>query len=531
MSESIVTERGLVVAPHAAAALAGAEILGAGGTAVDAMIAAAAMIAVVYPHMNHLGGDGFWLIAEPGRPPRAIRACGPAGSGATIARYHDAGHGRIPVRGPLAALTVPGAVDGWRLAHDFAATIGGGLPLGELLGAAIRQAKEGYRVSRSQARLTAEKLDELAGLPGFAGVFLVDGKAPVAGSVLRQERLADTLDHLVHEGLGRFYRGDVAAALAGDLARVGAPVTRADLEAYEAAMVTPLALRLRCGMLHNLPPPTQGLASLVILGLYDRLGVERAESFAHVHGLVEATKRAFILRDRHIADPAVMTRPATDFLASDFLTAEAARIDRRRAAPWPHRAEPGDTVWMGAIDAGGVAVSYIQSIYHEFGAGVVSPSTGVLMQNRGASFALEPPGPNLLAPGRLPFHTLNPALARLDDGRVVVYGTMGGDGQPQTQAAILSRAILHGGGDPWAAIAAPRWLLGRTWGSSTTALRLENRFDPDLTRALERAGHEIEVLDEAWSDTMGHAGMIVRRPDGRLAGAHDPRADGGGAIG
>lgn len=536
MSESVVTDRGMVVAPHAAAALAGAEILGAGGTAIDAMIAAAATIAVVYPHMNHLGGDGFWLIAEPGRPPRAIRACGPAGANATVARYHQAGFGAIPTRGPLAALTVPGAVGGWALAHEFAGSIGGGLPLTELLGAAIGHAKAGTRVSRSQSRLTAEKFDELAGQPGFAEVFLVDGQAPRPGAVLRQERLADTLDHLAHEGLGRFYRGDVGAALADDLRRIGSPVTRADIEAFRATMVTPLSVRLKVGTVFNQPPPTQGLASLIILGLYDRLGVDHPESFDHIHGLVEATKRAFIVRDRIIRDPATMTEAPETFLTPQWLDRAADRIDRRRAASWPHRGEPGDTVWMGAIDASGVAVSYIQSIYHEFGSGVVSPRTGVLMQNRGASFALEPPAANLLAPGRLPFHTLNPALARLDDGRTVVYGTMGGDGQPQTQAAIFSRAILHGSGnggdgDPWAAIDAPRWLLGRTWGSSTTALRLENRFDPDLVRALERAGHEVEVQAEGWSDTMGHAGMIIRRADGRLTGAHDPRADGGGAVG
>jgi gamma-glutamyltranspeptidase len=173
-------------------------------------------------------------------------------------------------------------------------------------------------------------------------------------------------------------------------------------------------------------------------------------------------------------------------------------------------------------------VSYIQSLYWEFGSGCVLPKTGVLMQNRGSSFSLDPKALNALAPGRLPFHTLNPAIAVLNDGRVMAYGTMGGDGQPQSQAMIFARHVLHG--MPLdKAIDAPRWLLGRTWGSTVTNLRMESRFDGHLIDRLMSAGHDIDVLPDAYSDTMGHAGAVVIHPNGSLEGAHDPRADGGAA--
>ena len=186
---------------------------------------------------------------------------------------------------------------------------------------------------------------------------------------------------------------------------------------------------------------------------------------------------------------------------------------------------PGDTIWMGAIDRQGRAVSFIQSVYWEFGSGCVLRDTGVTWQNRGTSFSLDPKALNALEPGRKPFHTLNPSMAIFDDGRTMTFGTMGGEGQPQTQAAVFTRHARFR--MPLAqAIAAPRWLLGRTWGDTTTTLKLENRFDSGLITALRLAGHDVEVLPAAFSDTMGHAGALVRYPDGRIEGAADPRSDG-----
>jgi len=520
--------RGVVAAPHSAAVEDGRAILAEGGNAIEAMLAMAASIAAVYPHMNHIGGDGFWLIREPSGRVRALMGAGRAGSRATIELYREAGHDTIPARGPLAALTVPGAVAAWMLAAEAAKAQGGTLPLGLLLAGAIKHAREGYTVTRSQAQLTADKFAELKDVAGFAKTFLVDGKPPEAGSRLTQKAFADTLEHLAHVGLDDFYRGDVGREIAADLERIGSPVTRADLENFHAIVAEPLSVTIPAGTLTNTPPPTQGLASLLILALFERLRIGQAESFDHIHGLVEATKRAFRLRDRVVTDPDRISVDLDRFLAPAFLDAEAAKIDRRRAAPWPAPAGAGDTVWMGAADASGLVVSYIQSLYWEFGSGCVLPATGVLMQNRGASFSLERQALNALAPGRRPFHTLNPALAALKDGRVIAYGSMGGDGQPQTQAAVFTRHVLFR--QPLErALDAPRWLLGRTWGSPHTNLRMESRFDGNLIDRLMTAGHDVAVLNEPYSDTMGHAGAVVLHPDGTLEGGHDPRADGGAA--
>ena len=209
-------------------------------------------------------------------------------------------------------------------------------------------------------------------------------------------------------------------------------MSRDDLAAYHARVVEPLSIRLRNATLYNQPPPTQGMALLMILGLLDRLGVAEAEGFEHLHGLVEATKQAFLIRDRHCTDPAYMNVDPADFLTYADLTERAARIDPDKSLPWPQPALPGDTIWMGCIDRQGRSARFIQSIYWEFGSGVVLPSSGVLWQNRGISFSLDPHAPQALKP----FHTLNPAMARFDDGR-----TMGGEGQPQTQAAVFSRYV------------------------------------------------------------------------------------------
>jgi gamma-glutamyltranspeptidase/glutathione hydrolase len=514
---------GMVVAPHHLAAQAGRDVLRDGGNAVEAMVAAAAAIAVVYPHMNAIGGDGFWLIHEPGRAPVAIDACGPAAARADRASY--AGLDAIPSRGPRAALTVAGTISGWAVALEAAAGWGRALPLSRLLADAIRHAEQGVAVSVSQSALTRDKLPGLRDAPGFADTFLVDGAPPAVGHLMRQPALARTLGTLAERGLDDFYRGEVAARLAAGLERIGSPVRADDLARYRAARVEPLRVRLADASVHNLPPPTQGLSTLMILGLFERLGVREGEGFAYVHGLVEATKRAFRVRDRVVTDPGRLPASPASFLEPAALDALAAEIDPSRALPWPEPSRPGDTIWMGAIDREGRAVSFIQSVYWEFGSGCVVPDTGVTWQNRGTSFSLDPRALNALEPGRKPFHTLNPSLAVFDDGRTMPFGTMGGEGQPQTQAAVFTRHARFG--MPLAqAVAAPRWLLGRTWGDTTTTLKLESRFDPALVAALRAAGHDVELLPAAFSDTMGHAGALVRHPDGRIEGASDPRSDG-----
>jgi gamma-glutamyltranspeptidase/glutathione hydrolase len=516
----------MVTAPHRAASEAGAAVLAEGGNAIEAMIAAAATIAVVYPHMNGIGGDGFWLIAQPGRAPLVIDACGAAGSLATRDRYERAGYDAIPPRGADAALTVAGTVSGWALALEAAASLGGRMPPRELLEDAIRRAREGSAVSRSHARMMAEKRSELESVPNFAATFFAEKKPPEAGSLFHQPKLADTLDHLAHAGFDDFYRGDVGSEIAADLEAFGSPVTRADLAKHEARVREPLSVQLFDATLFNTPPPTQGVASLIILALFDRLGVKRGESFEHIHALIEATRHAAAVRDAVVTDPAYGS-DVKPYLDAAWLDAEALKIDRKRAGEAVTLTPPGDTIWMGAIDANGLAVSFIQSIFHEFGSGLVLPRTGILWQNRGVSFSLDPRSRNPLMPGRKPFHTLNPALARFRDGRTMVYGSMGGDGQPQFQAQVFTRAMRFGM-DLGDAVAAPRWRMGRTWGRADTQAEvvMENRFDPDLVTALERAGHQVMVLGEGYSDGMGHAGAVVQRADGRIFGAADPRADG-----
>jgi len=504
----------------------GRSVLAEGGNALEAMLAMAASIAAVYPHMNHLGGDGFWLIREPSGRVRAIMAAGPAALAAKPELYRD--HDSMPTRGPLAALTVPGAIGGWTLALEAAKAHGGKMPLTVLLTPAITQARAGYAVTRSQKRLTEEQFGGLKDVPGFATQFLVDGKVPAVGAVLKQEALAATLEHLTFAGLEDFYRGDVGREIAADLERINSPLSRTDLQRYSATLAEPLHVRLASGTLFNTGAPTQGAVSLMILALFARLGAHEAESFDHIHCLVEATKRALRMRDRLITDPNYLSHSLERVLEERYLAGEAMKIDRRKAAAWPLAPNAGDTIWMGTADTSGLVVSYIQSLYWEFGSGCVLPRTGLLMQNRGASFSLQSGALNYLAPGRLPFHTLNPALVALEDGRIMAYGCMGGDGQPQTQSAVFTRyvdfreSLLE-------ALDRPRWVLGRTWGAPRTRLRLEPRFDERLTEALTVAGHDVEMLSEPYSDVMGHAGAVVLHPNGSCEGAHDPRADGGAA--
>ncbi len=514
--------RGAVVAPHNVAAQAGLAILRDGGNAIEAMLAAASTVAVVYPHMNSIGGDNFWLIAEPGREPVAVMACGGAGAKATAGFY--GGLASIPPRGPLAANTVAGAVSGWEAALAVGRRWGGRLPLSRILADAIEYARHGAPVTVNQQRNTVAKLPDLKDVPGFAAQFLVNGAAPVVGSLFRQPVLAATLERLAAAGLDDFYRGEIGAANAAELSRVGSPVTAADLAAHRAVETAPLSVGLRCGTIYNVPFPTQGLASLIILGIFDRLGCTESESFPFVHGLVESTKQAFVVRDRIVTDPVYATEDPASYLTEAALDEMAAQVRPLAALPWPAAAPGGDTVWLGVIDKQGRAVSLIQSIYWEFGSGVVLQDTGVLWQNRGVSFSLSPHALNTLRPGRKPFHTLNPAIARLADGRLMVYGTMGGEGQPQTQAAVFTRHVLYGQ-ELQAAVTAPRWLLGRTWGEASTNLKLESRFEPSVVDALRTAGHDVEVV-APFTDVMGHAGGLVRHSSGVLEGAADPRGDG-----
>lgn len=512
---------GMATAPHHLAATAGCDVLRDGGNAVEACVAIAATLAVVYPHMTGIGGDGFWLIAEPDGHVHGIHGCGGAAIKADLSLY--AGMAAVPTRGPLAANTVAGTISGWEAAL---AGSDGTMPLDRLLLDAIGHARAGVAVTKGGAGIAAAKGGELRVQPGdYGATFEPVGRPLVEGDILKQPVLADTLERLAIDGLASFYTGALAADIAADLEALGSPLSAADLAAHAATRPAPLHVPIRGATLYNSAPPTQGFASLLILALFDRLGAESVDAFDHVHGLVEATKQAFLLRDRHVGDPAFHDYDYQGLLDDgSALDSLAAKIDPVQALPWPQLPQWGDTCWFAAADGEGRVVSCIQSTYFEFGSGVVLPRTGITWQNRGSSFRLAPGGWNALKPGRKPFHTLNPALAKFDDGRVMAYGTMGGEGQPQTQAALFSRYARFGV-DLQQAISGPRWLLGRTWGEESTTLKLEDGFDDQLYADLANAGHDVERVGPLTA-TMGHAGAIVRHCDGRLDGATDPRSDG-----
>ncbi len=513
----------MVVAPHHLASQAGLRVLQEGGNAIEAIVAAASTISVVYPHMNSLGGDNFWLISDGGIP-IGIDACGAVASSVDRDFYKDKGFSSIPSRGPLAANTVAGTVSGWHNALDISSEWGGALPVSRLLEDAVYYAYNGFPVTVAQHVNTAQKLRELKDIPGFAETFLVAGSVPPVGMIFKNPRLGDTLEKLGKIGLDTFYRGELAKALAADLVRVGCPITIDDLMDHRSIRVTPLEITLAPGTIYNMPPPTQGLASLMILAIFEQLNCPSAESFEFIHGMVEATKKAFQVRDEHVTDPAYMDVDPNEFLEQGIISSMASTINMSKASASDANSNAGDTVWLGAIDDQGRSVSFIQSIYWEFGSGVVLQDSGVVWQNRGTFLSLDAAARNTITPRRKPFHTIQPALARLNDGRIIVYGTMGGEGQPQTQAAIFARHVMFGQALQ-AAVTAPRWLLGRTWGAPKSNLRIENRFNPTVINALTEAGHDLELV-APFDDIMGHAGAIVRDQTGLLMGAADPRCDG-----
>ena len=521
------SSRGVVTSPHHLATAAGKAILEAGGNAVEAALAVGATLCVVYPHMNSLGGDGFWLLCDESGNLTGLDGAGPAGKAYDRGFYARQGFSAIPARGPHAANTVAGLVSVWGAAHAFSRTHWGGhLPWQEVLAPAHGHAEQGFACSASQGDFLTQKWAELGGLHALTDVYAPAGRPTPAGAIFRQPLLAESLRLLQQDGADSFYRGELGRRVALGLADSGSLLSAEDLAAFHCRQVEPISVRYRKGLAVNMPPPTQGLASLLILGQLDHFYLARYPHLSadYVHLVVEATKQAFRLRDRYVADPDHVAVPVDELLAPSSTAALADAIDVSRAAPWGRGVGPADTVWFGVVDGHGRAVSAIQSIYHEYGSGVVAGETGIIWQNRGASFSLDPRHVNVLKPGKRPFHTLNPAMY-LENGRPrLVYGTMGGDGQPQTQAAVATRALDYS--LPLTEVLdSPRWLLGRTWGQSSDSLKLESRFAPEVFDELAKRGHAVERVDN-YAQMMGHAGVIRVLDDGTYEAASDPRSDG-----
>ncbi|WP_226662573.1 gamma-glutamyltransferase family protein [Microbulbifer aggregans] len=502
-------------APHFKATEAGMDILRNGGSAVDAMVAAAAAIAVHYPHMNSLGGDGFWLIQREGEAPMAIDAAGCAAAAIDP-------QSTPPSRGAAAAFTSAGTVAGWQAARDYIGQFTELRPLQTLFAEARRGCEEGIEVTESL--VAALQKCEAEGCEDIQQLYYPDGKLPAVGARLRNPRLAVLFERLAAEGLDSFYRGSLAEEMAAALESAGSPLRATDFHDCRADLQSPLSVKTSFAQLFNLGAPTQGVASLLILAIYDQLYQEDWDELQRVHHLIEATKQAFLVRDREVADPASLSDQWEHLLQPEHIRQLAANIRADRARPWGKVAEPGDTVWMGALDGDGTLVSFIQSVYWEFGSGVVLPELGLVWNNRGLGFSRDPASRNFMAPGKKPFHTLNPAMASFADGGRVAYGTMGGEGQPQTQAAVFARRFYQG--LPLAdAIAEGRWLLGRTWGETSMDLKMEQALYERIGSQLADLGHEIRPVPQH-IEMMGHAGGIYIDANGRVECATDPRSDG-----
>ncbi len=536
---SVFASRGMVSSPHYLASESGQNILRRGGSAVDAAIAVSATLCVVYPHMAGLGGDAFLLIAGgKANGVEAIEATGPAAALATREFYKSKGYtDQIPMRGPLAALTAPGVVDGWRLAHERY----GKLPWKELFADAIEYARKGMAVTRSLADwlVTDEKI--LNQNKDMARIYLPKGKPQREGELIKQEQLAKTFEYLAEHGARKgFYEGPIAQEMAKGLEAMGSPLRYEDFSSYHANWAEPIVGSYRGYDVYQLPPATQGFAALQILNLLEQYDVKEwgPNTAEYYHHMVEAIKVAFADRDEWLSDPAHVNIPLDVFLSKEYAQKRKALITAERALDAEDieagikfgdkgkRTPPdGDTVYFCAADSDGLVVSNIQSIYHDFGSAVIAGDTGIIMQNRGSFFSLEEDHPNTLEPGKHTFHTIIPAMLMKDGKPVMAYGTMGGEGQPQTQAAMLTR-IIDFGFNVQQAIEAPRWLMGRTWGTVSRDLVLESRIPEEAIRELRLRGHPVKMA-AGWDGTLGHAQAIMIHPEnGTYEGGADPRGDG-----
>ena len=532
---------GMIATSHYLASATGLHILRQGGSAVDAAIAANAVLCVAYPHMAGLGGDGFWLIHDPSEGGvKALNASGPAARLATRDYYRERGHeDQIPQRGPLAALTVPGAVDGWGVAHDQY----GRLDWDVLLQDAIRYARDGLAVSRSVADWISDDVPVFEEHESSARIYLPEGRARREGERLVQSDLAGTLEILARDGPRRgFYDGHMAQRICDALEQADSPLRAEDFADFHAEWVEPLSTDYRGYTAYEFPPNTQGFAALQILNIMEGYDVVAfGDGTAdYYHHMAEAVKLAFADRNTWLTDPKFVDIPLDRLLSKDYAGERRELIDRDRAMEM-EAVEPGvafdsdarkgggdgggDTCYFCVVDGDGLAVSVIQSIYHDFGSAFVAGDTGVLLQNRGSFFKLDDDHANRLEPGKKTFHTLIPAMLFRDGEPYLVYGTMGGEGQPQTHAAMVTR-LVDFGYDVQQAIEAPRWLMGRTWGTQSQDLSLEGRIADEVIRELELRGQPVKML-AGWDDNMGHAQAIrIDREHGFLEGGADPRGDG-----
>jgi len=517
---------GMIATPHYLASFAGARILLKGGNAFDAAVAANAVLNVVYPHNCSPGGDAFWLIFESKTGKlRALNGSGRSPYGATRSSFNERGLSRIPLRGIL-SVTVPGTVDSWCTVLEEH----GGMKLSELLEPAIHYAQNGFPVSEKLSEAIRDNASILSANQYAAKIFLRGGKVPEPGEILIQEDLARTFKEIAAQGRDAFYRGKISKAIVDFSRRIGGLLSEEDFADHRSDWVEPISTTYRDYDVYAFPPNSQGITTLLELNLVEgfdprMLGYLSADL---IHLLVEAKKLAFADRDRYISDPEKVKVPVRELLSKDYATRRREEINSQRAMVSARPGNPvgGDTIYLAIVDKEGNAVSLIQSIYFSFGSGLVAGDTGILLQNRGAYFSLEEDHVNRLEPGKRTLHTLAPAMMFKDDRLRMVFGTMGGDGQPQTHLQLIVN-ILDFKMNVQEAIEAPRWRHGRvTIGESQDLLHLEEGISPDVAKRLQEIGHRIEILNR-WNENFGHAQAILVNPRNNvLMGGADPRGDG-----
>ncbi len=511
-SPTVRSSRHMVASADQLATQAGLEVLARGGSAVDAAIATNAAIAVTAPHLCGMGGDLFALVHD-GHEVHALNASGRAGTGIEAAALRSEGHTAMPFRHDVRTVTVPGCVDGWAALHERF----GLLPFADVLEPAIHLAKDGFPASPLLIGSVAN-LDERA--RDALGELVSQARRP--GDRVRRPGVARALRAIAEGGRDGFYRGEFGDGL---LALGGGTYVAADLATPGADWVVPLAARAFGRTLYTIPPNSQGYLLLGAAGLADGLELPADpddERWAHL--LIEAAKAAG--RDR----PDVLYEGADGAALLASIERRLSEIDRDSASMLPHRQVAGDTTYLCTVDERRMGVSLIQSNASGFGSWLVEPSTGINLHNRGLGFSLEPGHPAELAPGRRPPHTLSPALALHEDGRLAaVFGTMGGDAQPQILLQLAARLFLHEQ-SPAAAIRAARWALHGpvtgfdTWTAAGGPHVLVEGHAPETWRGpLAALGHDVRVVPP-WDSSFGHAHTIVVQDDGFLAGAADPRS-------
>jgi gamma-glutamyltranspeptidase/glutathione hydrolase len=510
-----VLARNIVATSQPLAAQAGLDALRSGGNAVDAAVAAAITLTVVEPCNNGVSGDAFAMVHD-GTSLHGLNASGRAPAGWTPDRFAGAAH--MPVRG-IDSVTVPGAVSAWvALSEHF-----GRLPFARLFDAAIGYAEGGFPVSPKTAQQWRTGARSFADRGDFTAHFTTGGRPPAAGETFRRPELAATLAEIAATRRESFYRGRLAQRMSAHARSQGGALDAGDLAAHRCDRVAPIGQAFAGSVAHELPPNGQGLAALVGLGILAHTEVLDLDpdGVASLHLQVEAMKLAIAVAFRYFADADAMSAPPYRFLDPAWHAALAAGIDRSRAAPPRRVALPGsaDTVYLAAADACGCLVSFIQSNYLGFGSGVVVPGTGIALQNRGHGFSLVPGHPNLVGPGKRPYHTIIPGfLTRGDGAPLLCFGVMGGQMQHQGHVQMALRVAGHGQ-NPQAACDAPRWHV-----YENQDVGLEAGWPDAVRAALARLGHRVRF--DAREATFGGAQLVYRQHDGSYVAASDPRKDG-----